>query len=116
MMTRPQLIFADEPTGNLESRSATEMLELSRVAVDSFGQTLVMVTHDARAASYADRVVFLADGRIVDDLAAPTAEGVLERMAHLDARNAAYFGLNTHNPADLYDDLCVVPDQAGGSL
>ena len=68
MMTRPQLIFADEPTGNLDSKSATEMLELSRVAVDTFGQTLVMVTHDARAASYADRVVFLADGRIVSEL------------------------------------------------
>ena len=63
MVTRPELIFADEPTGNLDSRSATELLEMIRRAVDDFGQTVVMVTHDARAASYADRVVFLADGQ-----------------------------------------------------
>jgi putative ABC transport system ATP-binding protein len=62
MITRPELIFADEPTGNLDSRSATEMLEMTRAAVDGFGQTVVMVTHDARAASFADRVVFLATG------------------------------------------------------
>jgi putative ABC transport system ATP-binding protein len=83
MMTRPQLIFADEPTGNLDSKSATEMLELSRVAVDTFGQTLVMVTHDARAASYADRVVFLADGRIVSELGRSTMAAILDELKRI---------------------------------
>ena len=68
MVTRPELIFADEPTGNLDSTSATELLELTRAAVEGFGQTVVMVTHDPTAASYADRVVFLADGRIVEEI------------------------------------------------
>jgi putative ABC transport system ATP-binding protein len=85
MITRPELIFADEPTGNLDSRSATEMLEMTRAAVDGFGQTVVMVTHDARAASYADRVVFLADGRIVHTLAEPTMEGILDELKRLGA-------------------------------
>ena len=74
MVTRPELIFADEPTGNLDSKSATELLEMTRAAVDGFGQTVVMVTHDPRAASYADRVVFLADGRIVNEHRAPHDE------------------------------------------
>jgi putative ABC transport system ATP-binding protein len=77
---RPEIIFADEPTGNLDSRSATEVLDLLRAAVDDFGQTIVMVTHDARAASYSDRVVFLADGRIADEMRQPTTERVLDRM------------------------------------
>jgi putative ABC transport system ATP-binding protein len=85
MVTRPELIFADEPTGNLDSRSATEMLEMTRAAVDGFGQTVVMVTHDARAASYADRVVFLADGRIVETLAEPTMAGILDELKRLGA-------------------------------
>ena len=85
MITRPDLIFADEPTGNLDSRSATEMLEMTRAAVDGFGQTVVMVTHDARAASYADRVVFLADGRIVESLAEPTMERILDQLKRLGA-------------------------------
>ena len=68
LVTRPDLIFADEPTGNLDSRSATELLNQIRRAVDEYQQTVVMVTHDARAAAYADRVLFLADGRLVSDL------------------------------------------------
>jgi putative ABC transport system ATP-binding protein len=80
---RPEVIFADEPTGNLDSRSSAEILTFMRKAVDEFEQTIVMVTHDPIAASYADRVVFLADGRIVDELAAPTADGVLEKMRGL---------------------------------
>jgi putative ABC transport system ATP-binding protein len=83
MVTRPEMIFADEPTGNLDSTSATELLDLIRAAVDGFGQTVVMVTHDARAASYADRVVFLADGRIVHELAQPTVEGILDELKAL---------------------------------
>jgi putative ABC transport system ATP-binding protein len=85
MVTRPELIFADEPTGNLDSKSATELLEMTRAAVDGFGQTVVMVTHDARAASYADRVIFLADGRIVHELEHPTVERVLDELKALAA-------------------------------
>ncbi len=80
MAGRPQIIFADEPTGNLDSRSGAEILDFMRRAVRDLGQTIVMVTHDPSAASYADRVVFLADGRIVDEIQQPTAEVVLDRM------------------------------------
>jgi putative ABC transport system ATP-binding protein len=80
LATQPRIIFADEPTGNLDSRSGTEILSFMRRAVKEFGQTIVMVTHDPNAASYADRVVFLGDGKIVDEMAAPTAESVLDRM------------------------------------
>jgi putative ABC transport system ATP-binding protein len=83
MATRPDLIFADEPTGNLDSKSATELLEMIRTAVDTQGQTVVMVTHDARAASYADRVVFLADGRIVQQLEHPTFPAILDALKAL---------------------------------
>ncbi|MFN2505019.1 MAG: ABC transporter ATP-binding protein [Acidimicrobiales bacterium] len=76
----PQIIFADEPTGNLDSRSGAEILDFMRRAVRELGQTIVMVTHDPSAASYADRVVFLADGRIVDEIQQPSAEAVLDRM------------------------------------
>ena len=76
--TRPALVFADEPTGNLDSKAATELLELTRLAVDSMGQTVVMVTHDPRSASYADRVLFLADGRIVEDVHHPTVDAILD--------------------------------------
>jgi putative ABC transport system ATP-binding protein len=85
MITRPELIFADEPTGNLDSRSATEMLEMTRAAVDAFGQTVVMVTHDPRAASYADRVVFLADGCLVEQIEHPTLNGILDELKRLGA-------------------------------
>jgi putative ABC transport system ATP-binding protein len=77
---RPELVFADEPTGNLDSRTGAEILAFMRLAVRELGQTIVMVTHDPVAASYADRVVFLADGRIVDELLDPTPESVLDRM------------------------------------
>jgi len=80
LLSRPDLIFADEPTGNLDSRSGAEILEFMRSAVSDLGQTIVMVTHDPNAASYADRVVFLADGRIVDEMTEPTSERVLDRM------------------------------------
>ena len=73
-------MFADEPTGNLDSRSGGEILGLMRRAVDDLGQTIVMVTHDPSAAAHADRVVFLADGLVVDTMDDPTAERVLERM------------------------------------
>ena len=85
MVTRPELIFADEPTGNLDSKSATELLELTRAAVEGFGQTVVMVTHDPRAASYADRVVFLADGRIVNEIQKPSLNDILDVLKHLGA-------------------------------
>ena len=77
---RPEIIFADEPTGNLDSRSGAEILAFMRSAVDDLGQTIVMVTHDPMAAAYADRVLFLADGAIVDSMVEPTAERVLDRM------------------------------------
>ena len=83
LVTRPDLVFADEPTGNLDSKSATELLDQMRTAVDRFGQTVVMVTHDARAASYADRVVFLADGKVVGELLEPTTGGVLDAIRSL---------------------------------
>jgi len=81
LASRPEIIFADEPTGNLDSRAGAEVLGFMRRAVDEMGQTIVMVTHDPMAASYADRIVFLADGRIVDEMLEPTAERVLERMS-----------------------------------
>jgi putative ABC transport system ATP-binding protein len=80
LASRPSVIFADEPTGNLDSRSGGEILAFLRRAVDELGQTIVMVTHDPVAAAYADAVVFLADGRVVDQMQAPTAERVLERL------------------------------------
>ena len=80
MASKPTIIFADEPTGNLDSRTGAEILAFMRVAVDELGQTIVMVTHDPVAASYADRVIFLGDGRIVDEMLEPTAERVLDRM------------------------------------
>ncbi|WP_126642735.1 ABC transporter ATP-binding protein [Embleya hyalina] len=83
---RPEIVFADEPTGNLDSHSGTEVLRFLRASVTEFGQTIVMVTHDAVAASYADRVLFLADGRIVDDMAEPTADRVLERMRRFNRK------------------------------
>jgi putative ABC transport system ATP-binding protein len=81
---RPEIIFADEPTGNLDSRAGAEVLDLLRRCVREFGQTIVMVTHDPVAACYADRVVFLADGRIAGRLDRPAPQAVLDRMAALD--------------------------------
>jgi putative ABC transport system ATP-binding protein len=80
---RPEIIFADEPTGNLDSRSGSEILNFMRSAVDELGQTIVMVTHDPVAAAWADRVVFLADGKIVNEMADPTADAVLDLMKNI---------------------------------
>ena len=80
LASKPELVFADEPTGNLDSRAGTEILTFMRHAVDAYGQTIVMVTHDPVAASYADTVIFLADGRIVDSMAAPSPQRILDRM------------------------------------
>jgi putative ABC transport system ATP-binding protein len=85
LVSRPEVIFADEPTGNLDSKSGNDVLNFLRDSVKSHGQTIVMVTHDPNAASYADRVVFLKDGEIVDEMTGPTAEGVLDRMKKLDS-------------------------------
>ena len=83
LASRTEVIFADEPTGNLDSKASAEILEFMRKAVSDLGQTIVMVTHDPVAAGYSDRVVFLADGKIVDELQGPTAETVIDRAKHL---------------------------------
>jgi len=80
LASQPRIIFADEPTGNLDSTTGAEILSFMRKAVDELGQTIVMVTHDPVAAAYADRIIFLADGHIVDEMVEPTAERVLDRM------------------------------------
>ncbi len=85
LASRPSVVFADEPTGNLDSRSGAEVLTLLRRSVDEFGQTIVMVTHDPVAAAFTDRVVFLADGKVVDELRHPDRETVLARMTKMDA-------------------------------
>jgi putative ABC transport system ATP-binding protein len=85
LLPRPEVVFADEPTGNLDSRSGSEVLKFLQGSVREFGQTVVLVTHDPNAASYSDRVIFLADGRIVDEMVDPTADRVLQRMKPLDA-------------------------------
>ncbi|MFJ3718772.1 ABC transporter ATP-binding protein [Streptomyces sp. NPDC090057] len=84
LASQPELIFADEPTGNLDSRAGLEVLGFLRRAVDDLGQTVVMVTHDPGAAAHSDLVLFLGDGRIVDEMARPTADAVLERMKAFD--------------------------------
>jgi putative ABC transport system ATP-binding protein len=83
LIRRPELIFADEPTGNLDSSSSAELLKFLRRSVSEHGQSIVMVTHDPRGAAYADRVVFLADGTVVGELVSPTADSVLEQMKKL---------------------------------
>ena len=80
LASKPQIIFADEPTGNLDSTTGTEILSFMRTAVREYGQTIVMVTHDPTAASYADRVVFVGDGKIVGEMLDPTADAVLDRL------------------------------------
>jgi putative ABC transport system ATP-binding protein len=89
LVSRPAIVFADEPTGNLDSTSSAEVLGFLRRSVDEFGQTVVMVSHDPVAASYSDRVLFLADGRIVDELRKPDRVQILERMAALQDAAAA---------------------------
>ena len=83
LINRPSILFADEPTGNLDSKTGGEILNLLRDSADSYGQTIVMVTHEARAASIADRILFLADGLIVQELTDSTPAHVLEVMSHL---------------------------------
>jgi putative ABC transport system ATP-binding protein len=90
LASRPELIFADEPTGNLDSRAGLEVLGFLREAVDQLGQTVVMVTHDPGAAAHSDLVLFLGDGRIVDEMRRPTAEAVLERMKRFDVIRTRY--------------------------
>jgi putative ABC transport system ATP-binding protein len=84
LASAPEIVFADEPTGNLDSRASSEILDFLKRSVTDFGQTIVMVTHDPPAAAYADRVVFLGDGRIVDEMTEPTADRVLDRMKSLE--------------------------------
>ena len=88
LVTRPDLLFADEPTGNLDSRSAAELLTQIRRAVDEYHQSVVMVTHDPRVAAYADRVLFLADGRVVRELSGPTADRILDAIRELGDERA----------------------------
>ena len=83
LASRPTITFADEPTGNLDSNSGHEILTFMREAVDEFGQTIVMVTHDPYAASFADRAVFLADGKIVHDMSDPNADGIIDQMKQM---------------------------------
>ena len=83
MISKPHIIFADEPSGNLDSKSGAELLDFMRRAVREFGQTIVMVTHDPNSAAYAERILFLDDGAVVDTMVDPTAERVLEQMKHL---------------------------------
>jgi putative ABC transport system ATP-binding protein len=89
LVTRPELIFADEPTGNLDSKASAVMLGFLRSSVRELGQSVVMVTHDATAAAHADRVLFLVDGRIVTEMTEPNADRVLDQLKHLDARGEA---------------------------
>ncbi|WP_291474260.1 ABC transporter ATP-binding protein [Corynebacterium sp.] len=84
LVSRPEIIFGDEPTGNLDSNSSAEVLAILRTSVDRDGQTVVIVTHDAKAASYADRILFLADGRIVEELRQPTVESILSVMSRIE--------------------------------
>jgi putative ABC transport system ATP-binding protein len=84
LVSRPEIVFADEPTGNLDSKASQELLTFLRSAVKDHGQTIVMVTHDASAASFADRIVFLGDGRVVDEMLEPTTERVLDRLKSLE--------------------------------
>ena len=84
LVSRPEIVFADEPTGNLDSRSGHELLGFLRSAVNEHGQTIVMVTHDASAASFADRIVFLGDGKVVDEMLEPTTRRILDRLKSLE--------------------------------
>jgi putative ABC transport system ATP-binding protein len=97
LVSRPEIVFADEPTGNLDSRSGAEVLSLLRRSATEFGQTIVMVTHDPVAAGYTDRVVFLADGRVAGELREPTREGVLELMT---AHESPHLHTPSHRAGD----------------
>jgi putative ABC transport system ATP-binding protein len=84
LASRPQIIFADEPTGNLDSVTGNEILSFMRDAVNDFGQTIVMVTHDPLASSYADRVVFVGDGKVIGEIVEPTADQVIDHLRNWD--------------------------------
>lgn len=114
MATRPDIIFADEPTGNLDSRSGAEVLGFLRRSVDEFGQTIVMVTHDAHAAAYADRVVFLADGAFVDELVDPDAPGILERMMTFEQAAGAHGAVGSE-PVSIERPGAAVRPESGDS-
>ena len=88
LVSRPGIVFADEPSGNLDSKAGAELLGFMREAVTEFGQTIVMVTHDPSAAAYADRVVFLKDGRVVDELYGPTSESIFDHIKKLEVGDA----------------------------
>jgi len=85
LVSRPRVVFADEPTGALDTKTSRQILELLRSTVDRLGQTIIMVTHDPTAASFADRVLFLADGHIVDEMPRPTVTAIAQRMAQLES-------------------------------
>lgn len=112
LVSKPRIIFADEPTGNLDSRSGAEVLNFLRDAVDEFGQTVVMVTHDPSAAGYSDRAVFLADGKIIDDMLDPTSARVLDRLKNIDPMQAA--GKSAMAAADADLDSAPTSDQPAG--
>ena len=116
LMNQPHIVFGDEPTGNLDSTSATEVLEFLRRCVDEFGQTVVMVTHDAHAASYADRAVFLSDGRIIDELRGASQEELLLAMSRIYPRKSQPTDVDTTPPAPkdaVYRDGAPAPSHRG---
>ena len=110
-MNRPHIVFGDEPTGNLDSTSATEVLGFLRRSVDEFGQTVVMVTHDAHAASYADRAVFLSDGHIVHEMRGATQEDLLGAMSHIYPRHTPTHGA----PDPVGDQSAAITGAADGA-
>ncbi|GAA1600583.1 ABC transporter ATP-binding protein [Kribbella sancticallisti] len=113
LVARPAVIFADEPTGALDTQTAADVLELLREPVRSQGQTVVMVTHDPVAASYADQVVFLADGVLAGNLVAPTAEQVADRMTHLGARSARDAQAREAYARDVHAQAALAAQAAG---
>lgn len=115
LMNRPDIVFGDEPTGNLDSASAAEVLGFLRRSVDEFGQTVVMVTHDAHAASYADRTVFLSDGRIVDDLRGATQDQLLQATARIYPRNDGERGAEPAALTRQPDQVTPEPTGVGGA-
>ncbi len=112
LMNRPDIVFGDEPTGNLDSTSAAEVLGFLRRSVDEFGQTVVMVTHDAHAASYADRAVFLSDGRIVDELRGASQEELLQAMARIYPRHDQSHDEPFRAPASEADEASATSEGA----
>ena len=112
LMNRPEIVFGDEPTGNLDSVAAAEVLSFLRTSVDEFGQTVCMVTHDATAASYADRAVFLSDGRVVDEVSNPTQDELLQTMARLYPRLDEHGNPVVNEPFDEVSEPSAKPRRA----